>query len=148
VHDGYSFRRSNAIESLKPASEQRATAIRTRYPQLHRRPELVALLTLMELVGIVGPIALLITAGVDGMVLPLVIGILAYLMLAITWVIITTITYGRLMPLSLIDLPVAICTDVVLMHYAMYKYEFSDVIWKGRNVCIPVMHVIARLPRS
>ena len=146
VHDGYSFVRSNAVVSRKSAYEQRATAIRTRYPQLHRRPELVALLTLMEVVGIVGPIALAVTAGLDRHFLALFIGIVSYIMLTIGWLIVNAMTYGKVLPFSLVNLPLAIATDVTLMHYAMFKYEFSDVIWKGRNVCIPVMHVMSRLP--
>jgi hypothetical protein len=29
----------------------------------------------------------------------------------------------------------------------MYKYEFREVIWKERNVCVPVMHVTPHLPK-
>src|SRR5690606_25377755 len=45
--DAYSFMRGNSrlgIESVKPAREQHETAIRTRYPQLRRRPENVFLI--------------------------------------------------------------------------------------------------------
>ncbi|HET7320129.1 MAG TPA: glycosyltransferase family 2 protein [Candidatus Saccharimonadales bacterium] len=148
VHDGYSFVRSNAVTSYKSVTEQRATAIRTRYPQLHRRPELVALLTLLELVGTIGPIVLCITALLDGHILVFIVGLIAYIMLSISWLVTSVITYGRVLPYSLISLPVAVLADIALMHYAMYKYEFNEVIWKGRNVCIPVMHVVANLPKA
>jgi len=40
-----------------------------------------------------------------------------------------------------------VLSDLFLINYSMWKYEFSDVDWKGRNVCIPVMHVVPTLPR-
>jgi len=47
---------------------------------------------------------------------------------------------------GLVAPPFMILTDVALLHYSMWKYEFSIVEWKGRNVCIPAMHVVPRLP--
>lgn len=146
VHDGYSFIRSNIVSSHKSFGEQRATAVRTRYPQLHRRPELVAFLSLAELLGIVLSLLLLALGASDGELLPAVLSGAAYILLSAAWVLICTMTYGRFTLLSLISFPLAILLDVYLMHRSMVKYEFSEVVWKGRNVCIPVMHVVPRLP--
>ncbi len=58
VHDGYSFMQSNeyiGIRSHKATPEQWDTGIRTRYPQLHRRPELVLLITIAEVFGLLLP---------------------------------------------------------------------------------------------
>src|SRR6185312_7101939 len=58
VQDGYSFMQSNrriGVTSQKSLSEQRLTAIRTEYPRLHRRIELVMLLSLAEIGGILLP---------------------------------------------------------------------------------------------
>jgi glycosyltransferase involved in cell wall biosynthesis len=148
VHDGYSFIRSGAVISRKAVSEQRATAIRTRYPQLHRRPELVAFLTLLEIIGVIGPVVLCVIALLDGHLAAFIAGSAAYIMLSIAWMVTGYITYDRVLPYSLVNLPLAVLADVGLMHYAMYKYEFDEVIWKGRNVCIPVMHVVANLPKA
>ena len=146
VHDGYSFIRSNDVISHKSFAEQRSTAIRTRYPQLHRRPELVAFLSLAEVLGIVGPIVFVWFAIYDKVWFAVILSVIAYLIFTLVWAIINTVAYGRFKPLSLVSLPVAILLDVYLMHYAMCRYEFSEVIWKGRNVCIPVMHVVPKLP--
>jgi hypothetical protein len=35
---------------------------------------------------------------------------------------------------SLILFPIAIIFDIVLLNYSMWKYEFSEVDWKGRRV--------------
>src|SRR5258708_4560875 len=50
-HDGYSFLQSNdaiAITSQKTLADQLDTAVRIRYPQVRRRPELVALISVVE----------------------------------------------------------------------------------------------------
>lgn len=146
VHDGYSFLRSNEVVSHKSFSEQRATAIRTRYPQLHRRPELVVFLGLAELIGMVLPLVFFWFALFDHVVVAMVLSAVAYILFTAVWVFTNTMVYGRFMTLSLVSLPIAILLDVYLMHYAMFRYEFSEVTWKGRNVCIPVMHVVPKLP--
>jgi chlorobactene glucosyltransferase len=146
VHDGYSFIRSNEVMSYKKYEEQWATAVRTRYPQLHRRPELVALVAFMELAGLIGPYALLVASIVNGW---LVAGLLAFgaiVLLSLTYSCVVAITYSQFRPSSTALLPFVALLDIVLLHDSMAKYEFSDVIWKGRNVCIPVMHVIPHLP--
>jgi hypothetical protein len=56
------------------------------------------------------------------------------------------LTYRRLLLRGLWLQPFAALYDVVLLNYSMLKYEFSEVIWKGRNVCIPVMRVFTHLP--
>jgi multisubunit Na+/H+ antiporter MnhB subunit len=37
--------------------------------------------------------------------------------------------------------PFAVIVDLFLLHLSMFRYEFGSVEWKGRNICIPVMHV-------
>jgi hypothetical protein len=29
----------------------------------------------------------------------------------------------------------------------MWQYEFGEVIWKDRNICIPIMQVVPELPK-
>jgi hypothetical protein len=148
--DGYSFLRSTDgldILSNKPVVEQRDTAIRMRYPQMHRRPEQVALLTLLELMFLLAPFALtLVGFWVD-------IGSLAHILAAMASVLLTIVyelsalsTRVNSWWFGLIGQPLAALTDIFLLHYSMSKYEFSIVDWKGRNVCIPVMHVVPKLP--
>jgi hypothetical protein len=56
--------------------------------------------------------------------------------------------YGKVEPWKLLVMPAAVGLDILLLHTSMFDYEFGEVIWKGRNVCIPVMHVVPRLPAS
>ncbi len=138
-HDGYSFVRSNLLISSKPAVQQQATAIRTRYPQLHRRPELTALLTAMELACLVLPLPLAITAAFLGW-WPVAAGAaLAYVLFYIVYLQVTGVMYGRVIAIGIIFLPFLALYDVYLLHKSLYGYEFGEIHWKGRNVCLPVM---------
>ena len=46
-----------------------------------------------------------------------------------------------------INFPIVVLMDVVLLNYSMLKYEFSTVIWKGRNVSDSAMHVYKKLQK-
>jgi hypothetical protein len=148
--DGYSFMQSDArlgIFSAKSLSEQRDTAVRTRYPQTHRRPELVGLLSLVELAALVLPYGQLV-GGLAAHEWSLAgLGALSVLALTNLYSRIVTLTYRHRFLGSLWLLPVAAVYDVWLLNYSMWQYEFNEVIWKGRNVCIPVMHVVPTLPK-
>lgn len=145
VHDGYSFMQSDksmGIRCDKDYGTQHDTATRTKYPQLHRRPELVFLLTLAEMLAIVLPLCLLIASvNVPSLRGAAVISGVTATILVVWYVMIVTLTYRRVVWLSIFALPFAVLHDVALLNYSMLKYEFSTVLWKGRNICIPVMRI-------
>lgn len=149
--DAYSFMRAGinpGVQSTKGAAEQRATAIRTRYPQLHRRPESVALLAMSEALFLILPFVVAVggfwfDTGITAQILA---GAAAILLTAMYWVVAySTRLAGGVF--SVIALPVVVLYDLAILHYSMWQYEFSEVSWKGRNICIPAMHVIPRLPK-
>ncbi|MGH7142414.1 MAG: glycosyltransferase family 2 protein [Candidatus Saccharimonadales bacterium] len=148
VHDGYSFMQSNqsiGLTTSKVFIEQRNTAIRTRYPQVHRRLELVMVVTLLEAFGILMPYGLILLALLGHLSLQLIIiGLLAVVTLTICYGRIVTLTFRKRLLRSLYLLPLAIIFDVILLNYSMIRYEFFSVVWKGRNICIPVMRSILR----
>lgn len=142
--DGYSFVRSDehlTLTSVKSSREQRETATRTRYPQVHRRPEFVAILGIIEAAFLLVPFAMVLAA------LAGIIGV-SWLIVEFIVVVLLLIMYGRLTFAMFPNdrwavvpvFPVAVLVDIALLNYSMWKYEFSEVIWKGRNVCLPVMH--------
>jgi chlorobactene glucosyltransferase len=150
VHDGYSFMQSDeyiGIDCEKNLTEQHDTATRTKYPQLHRRPELALLLTLGELLILILPVAFM-AAAILTVELRFygIISLCTSLLLAVWYAIIVQLVYRRTLPWSLVALPFAVIHDVAVLNYSMLKYEFSTVYWKGRNVCVPVMRVEAHLP--
>lgn len=150
-NDRYTFMRSNqqlGVESVKQYSDQIDTAIRTRYPQLHRRPEQVMLVTLAEIVLLLLPFGM----AIGGWWLPIsglthVLVTLASVLLIATYELVTVSTRINHWAYGLIGLPIMILSDVVLLHQSMWRYEFSTVEWKGRNVCVPVMHTVPHLPK-
>lgn len=148
--DAYSFMRateSAGVESMKPTIEQFRTATRMSYPQMHRRPENVFLFALAGVLFLLLPFVMLILE------LWISLGITAYL-LTLCAAVLLGATYWRLVWATrtgswwfgAFSLPVSTLFAIGIMHYSLYKFEFSEIDWKGRNVCIPAMHVIPRLP--
>lgn len=150
--DGYSFLRSGdilGIESNKQIHEQRDTAVRMRYPQVHRRPEQVAIISLLEAFFLLLPFGLAIAGfWISIGQLGHVAAIVASILLCVAYLMISRATRVDMAIFGAIAQPLAVLVDLVLLHYSMWRYELSTVEWKGRNVCIPVMHVVPHLPKS
>lgn len=144
--DAYSFMRSSrslGIESAKTAADQRDTAVRMRYPQLHRRPQHVMALTTGELLFLVLPFALSVAAfwAHIGLAAHVLTGCAAAF-LAAAYLLVARSTRVNVWWFALIAFPFVVLADIALVHYSMWRYEFSEVLWKGRNICIPVMHML------
>jgi len=143
AREGYSFLRSAGVLGLtsrKPIPDQRATAVRTRYPQTHRRPEIVMAVSMLEAVIVVLPYVGVVTAAVARQWLDFELSVLSVLVLTVFYISIVGITYGRFLVRSVWLLPFAALYDIGLLNYSMWRYEFREVIWKDRNVCLPLMH--------
>jgi len=145
--DGYSFIRTSVVVSHKSLADQLATAVRTRYPQLHKRPEIVALVSFGVFVTLLGPFMVLPITLEHRYWLSAVLSGIALVGIVVCHGLVVTATYQRFMLRGLISLPFAAAADILILHYSMWQYEFKQVIWKGRNICIPVMGVISHLPK-
>jgi len=149
--DSYRFSLSSdslGVRSSKSAAAQRQTALRTRYPQLHRRLELVALFAVIELFTLAAPFALLVVSifvSLSVVVILLAAGSAALLMASAIRIAFATNVNPPLF--AGLSFPFVVLHDVWLLHESAYKYEFSEIEWKGRNVCQPVMQVIPHLPK-
>jgi glycosyltransferase involved in cell wall biosynthesis len=146
---GYDFLASDGamgISSRKSPDEQRATAIRTRYLQLHRKPELAAFVGLAELGVLVGPLVLAAVSLLNGGWIAGGLAGAAFIIDCAVYSKLFNLTYRRFIARGIWLLPVAALYDIWLLNYSMWLYEFREVLWKGRNVCIPVMRVIPKLP--
>jgi glycosyltransferase involved in cell wall biosynthesis len=148
--DGYSFMRSHGnlvVHSTKKIDQQWETALRMRYPQLRKRPESVMLLTLMEICLFILPTWIFISgfffdlgllwtlAGLTQIILGLV-----HLQILKAW------SVGQY-SLLLAAFPITCIVEIAITQLSMWRYEFGKIEWKERNICIPVMHVIPRLPK-
>lgn len=149
--DGYSFRRADSnlgIVSTKAATAQWDTGVRIRYPQVHKRPEMVLIVSILELGFLVLPYLFFLTGAWFHMpMLAFVANWLACLCLTASYMVVATSTEVNTWWFSIIGLPIVVLTDIGLLHYSMWRYEFSKVEWKGRNICVPAMHVIPHLPK-
>lgn len=133
------------IYSNKVAADQRQTAYRVRYPQAHKRPEMVMLVSIVEILVFASIIPTLIVLYKNHNNLWLV---------AATVVVVNALTAIRLALLTKTDLIISLIqaillapADLILINRSMLLYEFDEIHWKGRNVCLPVMQVIPKLPK-
>lgn len=150
LRDGYSFIRSTAelsLTSLKEYTDQWETAVRTRYPQLRRRPEIVLLVTLVELSLLIAPLPSLVIGLVQGLWLQAVLSGIALILVCSAYGRVVTLTYRRFLWRGIFAGPLAILVDIYIRHESMWRYEFGEINWKGRNICLPVMRVIPHFPK-
>lgn len=144
-HGGYAFIRSDdelAVTSEKPITDQRTTAVYRRYPQLHRRVELAALLTVGQSLLLIGPLVLAALAVVDSHVpvLLAVPALSAWLLHAVAFACVQKSAFPHVGFLSAaVVMPVCIIWDIMYVHVSMLRYEFGEVSWKQRNVSRHVM---------
>ncbi len=144
LSDGYSFvclGKELGLSCKKNFDEQFQTAIRTRYPLLKQRLEAVSLLVLIELLLSIGPLVTLVY-GIDASsTLIISMSALCILLTALITLRIAKQAYGTTLYAALIAYPFVFIYDVGLLLSSMWRYEFEEVVWKGRNVCVPVMQL-------
>lgn len=148
--DEYSFMRSSGaldVRTAKQLSKQWETAVRVRYPQLRKRPESVVLLSLAEIWLLLAPVTLFVCGFfVDLGMAWVASGMTVGLMLWVHWRILRAWNVHDISE-AMAAFPVAVCLELYVLNLSMLRYEFSQVRWKDRNVCIPVMHVVPHLPK-
>lgn len=146
--DGYAFIRADEhldVRTIKSVEAQLFTALRTRYPQLRKRPENILLLSASLIVILLAPFLIVAEAVWYGFDLNGWIALLTCALMIMTHYMILAATNPSNSVISLFNLPFAIITEIILLHISMYRYEFSIIQWKGRNICIPVMSTKAEV---
>jgi hypothetical protein len=151
VHEaGYQFLCSDTalgVSCQKQLAEQQATAVRTRYPQLHRRPEFVAAVSLIEFGVLVWPFIIVVVALIVQGWLLAVLAASSFVLSSYLYATVFSLTYRQSLRWGWCLLLPAALYDIGLLNYSLWRYEFQEVIWKDRNVCVPVMQVVPRLPK-
>jgi chlorobactene glucosyltransferase len=135
------------VSTTKIVSEQLATTIRVVYPGQHRQLERNVLANTGMFVFIFLPFMQLVHALIYCEVANAVLSGIAVVALVSSHLAIVMVTDSVPWPLALINLPYLALQEISLSIISMYRYEFSEVYWKGRNICLPVMQVIAHLPK-
>ena len=142
--DGYSFMFSNDvfnILSVKDFNSQIETSIRLKYPSLKQRLDFLSIILVLEILIFVVPIFEVILSLLTKSYLITVASVLILLGFNLIYAFVVKISYKRFFKSVLLVGFVAGIFDIYLWFISMYKYEFNEVLWKGRNVCIPVMMV-------
>lgn len=145
----YRFLRANEeldVQTSKTLKDQKETAVRVRYPQLHKRPELVLLLSLFEGAFLLGPFVLFVLAITNESTALVLLTTTSMSLVVVSHLIIVTVSNPSNTPVALLNFPLVVLTELILGYESMFRYEFGTVEWKERNVCIPVMHVVPSLP--
>ena len=146
----YSFLISNnvvGVTSIKARRDQYQTGLRTRYVQLGRRPETVLKLLIFEFIFMFSPFIIGTWALISG---DLSVGLLSAITIALLSLANSSIyklVVRYTWPLGLLTVPALVVTDWFLMIRSMNSYEFGKVIWKERNICIPLLKVERSLQR-
>ncbi len=147
----YQFVRSSepiGVSTSKPLSELYRTAIRIYYPEMSKEVHRVFFSTYLGLLGLVVPFIAIIPAFITGHILAGTGYALACLLLLISHLMVITVTNPQSWAVGLFNLPLALIQEFVILNISMYRYEFTEIFWKGRNICYPVMHVTTHLPRE
>lgn len=151
--DGYRFVRSTpstvAIYSTKDIAHQYETAIRVRYPQLHRRVDMLLLTSLFELAFLIAPFILLPVLLIYNLCnIFTILNIVAIVALSAMYYLIGVRTHLNNLWLGLLTAPVAFVLDIVMMHISMLTYEFGTVTWHDRRLNRPMLESIRTLPSA
>ena len=142
--DDYSFLQADtscSLISVKHITDQRITAIRTRYPQLHRRLEVTAVVTILEFSSLVLPTIMMIVGLIISNYVIVEISLISSSLQYYAYGKIVDLTYRKRLIPGYFVLPIAAIFDIYLLNVSMFRYEFGQVMWKDRNICIPIMDV-------
>jgi hypothetical protein len=104
---------------------------------------MVFFVSLAELLLLITPFVLAITAAIEQQWLTAVWAGLAAMLICSVYASIVRMAYQQQLLKGVWLAPFAVLLNIYLRHESLWRYEFDEVTWKGRNVCIPVMHVIA-----
>ncbi len=132
------------VTTRKRISSQFETEVRTIYPSLRRSVVRAALasfamvaLLLVPFVAIWLPIEPVARA----------IWSMSVLLLVVAHLFVYVVTLPRTWIVGLVNFPLVFTLEWLLLHVSMYRYEFGEVLWKGRNVCEPInLTAIPHLP--
>ena len=133
------------ITTRKKPRSQLDTAIRTLYPMLKRSFALSWIAASM----IVGVFVFPFVAAIVNILLgnSTLIWIPALIFIAINTIILTRVAPAAWF-MAIISFPVAMLSEAVLILTSAIEYEYGEISWKGRNVCVPVMKQYEKLPGS
>lgn len=138
--------KSSNIETRKNLKDHLDTSRRLLYPQLKKSYSKLVIITIL---GFLAILQLIYSAGLlmGGNYLVLASALLAYMPLFYGFMRLAKLQGYNNTLLRTLLLPYLLIRELALVHHSAYNYEYSDVMWKGRNVCYPALKVIPKLPK-
>lgn len=147
VYRFYSSISGLGIFSVKSYKAQLNTALRTRYPEHHKRPEEIFYISVWFMVVFIMPMPIFVLSIYMGWGFVAFVALLSVIILLYTHFLVEQLTGTQKIYKKMIMFPLTVFAEISLINYSMWAYEFSEIIWKGRNICLPVLRAIPRLPR-
>jgi len=128
------------LRTTKSPVEQIHTTARVRYPQLRNRPESILLFILGLQFLLLSPFFFFFAYLGSSQSLIYILSGLSIFALTLSHVSILVISNPVYSITGLINFPLVVLSDIAITLYSMLRYEFGQVIWKGRNVCMPILN--------
>jgi len=134
--------------SVKNLRSQWNTAVRTRYPECSNRVERVFVTSLWYCFALLMPGCIFVSAILFSFSFYVFgVSFLTTIILLYIHSLVGKTLSGSVSIKKIIMYPVSVILEVAVTNYSMWAYEFSEVTWKGRNVCRPILSAIPRLPK-
>jgi len=150
VHDQYRFVVSDAILGVTTAKHwhsQVESAVRVSYPAQHRQPLQVLAVCAVEFgLCLAPPVVIIVRLIQQRTDVILWLALVASALFLFNYYLVLLRVQPKSWLLAGLCWSVVIVQEIVLHISSMLQYEFSDVNWKGRNVCYPVL--APRSPRE
>ena len=127
------------IYSDKSRADQKDTSIRLTYPTLRKRPEVVSIFILLFSLSAIMPFISLLVGIINSNFYILVFGLINFFVITLSVAMVNYLAYRKIGLADYLIAPVSLLYAVGVAFRSMYDYEYSEVYWKKRNVCIPVM---------
>lgn len=143
VNNAYRFIRSSEnvpLYSSKTPHEYNDGVIRVRYPQLHRRIEIVAIVSLFQLIFLLGPfICLAVAWPLHITWLPIALWLAAAVCVLCMYYLVSVRSGLNGQLAGSIAAPFAVIADLIAIHTSMARYEFGSIRWKEHDIVPAVM---------
>ncbi len=146
----YSFLIANdtvGVISVKGAKVQYDTALRVRYPNVRRQPELVLAVLVAEFLFFLLPVFVLAGSFVTGQSQVTFEAGLAIGLIMLANAEVYKLAQTRYWLVGLITAPLLVIADSIVLLKSMWGYEFGKIEWKERNICLPLLAVEEKLPK-
>jgi glycosyltransferase involved in cell wall biosynthesis len=135
------------LTSIKKPRDQFDTALRMRYPQTRRSPESVLTVMAIEFLIFILPVIALVHGSNNSDGLLVLLGLLSLCLLTVINSYISYLTVRKSWFFAAFTLPFLVLEEFYVLIRSMVAYEFGDVRWKERNICLPMLQPEKELPK-